>query len=158
MGPDTTTTNPKRTNMQSDIATEPRDEDPSPPGSDYDLPRVKLILAAIGVCLAAVGIIMLFGGGSSEPSKPTSAEGQPYIDGTLVVVEETRLVLKPADGGPDITFAIRPQDVRNFDIAHLQSHSSVGIPTRIYYEEDGDTKYALYKEDAPVNSQPQQEG
>jgi hypothetical protein len=70
------------------------------------------------------------------------------------VVEETRLALRPADGSAEVNFTIRPEDVDNFDIAHLQSHSSVGIPTRIYYEEDGGTKYAVYKEDAPVNSQP----
>jgi hypothetical protein len=127
---------------------------PAPePHADYDPPRMKLLLAALAVCLVAVGLIMLFGGGSSEPSKPASAEGKAYVDGTLVVVEESRLVLKPADGGADVTFAIRPEDVGNFDIAHLQSHSSVGIPTRIFYEEQGGTKYALYKEDAPVNSQ-----
>ena len=142
--------------MQVSTATEPRDEG-SPPDPDYDgPPRLKLIVAALAVCVAAVGLILLFGGGSSEPSKPAAAEGQQFIDGTLVVVEESRLVLKPASGGEDVEFTIRPEDVGNFDIAHLQSHSSVGIPTRIYYEEDGDTKYALYKEDAPLNSEPQQ--
>ena len=119
----------------------------------HDPPRLKLLLAALAVCLAAVGLIVLFGGGSSEPSKPASAEDLPYIDGTLVVAEETRLVLRPSDGGAEVNFTIRSEDVGNFDIAHLQSHSSVGIPTRIYYEEDGGTKYAVYKEDAPVNSQ-----
>ena len=139
--------------MQVSTGTERRDESSPPPGSDYDPPRLKLILAAIAVCLAAVGLILLFGGGSSEPRKPASAEGRPYIDGTLVVAEETRLVLRPGDGGPEVEFTIRPEDVGNFDIAHLQSHSSVGIPTLIFYEEEGGTKYALYKEDAPVNSQ-----
>jgi hypothetical protein len=125
------------------------------PGSenDYQPPRLKLILAAIAVCLVAVGLIVLFGGGSSEPSRPASAQGLPYVDGTLVVAEETRLVLRPSAGGAELTFVIRPEDLGNFDIAHLQSHSSVGIPTRIYYEEDGGTRYAVYKEDAPVNSQ-----
>ena len=89
----------------------------------------------------------------SWPAKPASAQGLPYLDGTLVVADETRLVMRPFDGSAEVTFAIRPQDVQNFDIAHLQSHSSVGIPTRIYYEEQGGTKYAIYKEDAPGNSQ-----
>ena len=118
-----------------------------------DPPRLKLLIAALAVCLAAVGLILLFGGGSSEPSKPASAEDLPYVDGTLVVAEETRLVLRPTDGSAEVNFTIRPEDVGNFDIAHLQSHSSVGIPTRIFYEEEGGTKYAVYKEDAPVNSQ-----
>ena len=123
------------------------------PRTATDPPRLKLLLAALAVCLAAVGLILLFGGGSSEPSKPASAADLPYIDGTLVVAEETRLVLRPTDGSAEVNFTIRPEDVGNFDIAHLQSHSSVGIPTRIFYEEEGGTKYAVYKEDAPVNSQ-----
>jgi hypothetical protein len=71
----------------------------------------------------------------------------------LIVVEQDRLVLRPANSGADVTFSIRPQDVENFDIAHLQSHSSVGIPTRLYFQEIDGVKYAIYKEDAPVNSQ-----
>lgn len=139
--------------MKASTGTEPRDEQAPAPRPGYDPPRLKLLLAAIVACLAAVGVILLFGGGSSEPSKPASAQDLPYIDGTLVIAEETRLVLRPADGGSEVTFAIRAEDVGNFDIAHLQSHSSIGIPTRIYYEEDGGTRYAVYKEDAPVNSQ-----
>lgn len=142
--------------MQVSTATETRDEgSPPPAGAGHDPPRLKLLLAALAVCLAAVGLILLFGGdGSSEPSKPASAQDLPYMDGTLVVVEETRLALRPADGGAEVGFTIRPEDAGNFDLAHLQSHSSVGIPTRIYYEEEGGTRYAVYKEDAPVNSQP----
>ena len=137
--------------MKVSTATEPHHDES--PGPGHEPPRLKLLLAALVVCLAAVGLILLFGGGSSEPSKPASAQDLPFVDGTLVVAEETQLVLRPSDGGAEITFTIRPQDVGNFDIAHLQSHSSVGIPTRIYYEEEGGTKYAIYKEDAPVNSQ-----
>lgn len=136
--------------MSVSTTDEPRD---APPGPESSPPRLMLLLAAIAVCLAAVGLILLFGGGSSEPSKPASAQDLPYVDGTLVVAEETRLVLRPADGGAEITFTIRPADVDNFDIAHLQSHSSIGIPTRIYYEEEGGARYAVYKEDAPANSQ-----
>ena len=137
--------------MQVSPATEPPHDEP--PGFGHDPPRLKLLLAAIAVCLVAVGLILLFGGGSSEPSKPASAEDLPYVDGTLVVAEQTRLVLRPADGGAELDFTIRPEDVGNFDIAHLQSHSSIGIPTRIYYDEEGGTRSAVYKEDAPANSQ-----
>ena len=138
--------------MSTTTAPEQREHGP-PPEPDHQPPRLKFLLAAIVVCLAAVGLILLFGGGTSEPSKPGNAQDLPYIDGTLVVAEERRLVLRPLDGGAEVTFTIRPEDVGNFDIAHLQSHSSVGIPTRIYYDEEGTTRYAVYKEDAPVNSQ-----
>ena len=40
----------------------------------------------------------------------------------------------------------------NFDIAHLRSHSSIGLPTRIFYLEENGKRYAVYKVDAPANS------
>ena len=45
-----------------------------------------------------------------------------------------------------------PRDDRYFDLAHIQSHSSIALPTRIYFERDGDRYYARFKEDAPANS------
>lgn len=126
---------------------------PPPERDDYQPPRMKYLAAAIATLVAAAGLIILFGGGSNEPEKPAAAAGLAYMDGTLTVVEQNRLVMKPFTGAGDVTFAIRPQDAGNFDIAHLQSHSSVAIPTRIYYRDEGGTFYAVYKEDAPVNSQ-----
>ena len=120
---------------------------------DYQPPRMKYLAAALLTCLVAVGLIALFGGGSDEPAKPAAAEGLAFMDGTLTVVEQDRLVMKPFTGGNDVTFVIRPADAGSFDIAHLQSHSSVAIPTRIYYRKEGATLYGVYKEDAPVNSQ-----
>lgn len=127
--------------------------EPGPPADDYQPPRLVYLGIAMTILVAVVGVVLLFGGGSGEPAKPAAADDLPHMDGTLVVVEEGRLVLRPADGGAEVSFAIRPQDVDNFDIAHLQSHSSVGIPTRLFYEEEGGVKYAVYKEDAPVNAQ-----
>ena len=119
---------------------------------DYRPPRLRFLAAALVTLLAAAGLIMLFGGGSDEPAKPAAAEGLAYMDGTLAVVERDRLVMRPATGGREVTFVIRAEDASNFDIAHLQSHSSVAIPTRIFYRDEGGTLYAVYKEDAPVNS------
>lgn len=132
---------------------------PDPPGGgpasadDYQPPRFAYIAIAVTILVVAVGVALLFGGGSSEPAKPAATDEAAFMDGTLIVVEPNRLVLRPADSGADVTFSIRPQHVENFDIAHLQSHSSVGIPTRLYYQETDGVKYAIYKEDAPVNSQ-----
>ena len=119
---------------------------------DYRPPRLRLLAAALVTLLVAAGLIMLFGGGGDEPAKPAAAEGLAYMDGTLTVVEQDRLVMRPATGAREVTFVIRPEDAGNFDIAHLQSHSSVAIPTRIFYRDEGGTLYAVYKEDAPVNS------
>ena len=122
----------------------------------YDPPRMRYIAIAVAVMLAAVGLYALFGGGTNEPPRPAASEDLPFVDGTLTVAEQGRLVLKPfqpLDGLDEVTFAIRPEEEGNFDIAHLQSHSSIAIPTRIYYRKDGGTYYAVFKEDAPVNSQ-----
>lgn len=127
---------------------------PRDPADDYRPPRVAYVLIATTILVVAVGAALLFGGGSSEPAKPAAAtDKSKFIDGTLVVVEQDRLVLRPDGGSADVTFSIRPKDAGNFDIAHLQSHSSVGIPTRLYYQELDGVKYAIYKEDAPVNSE-----
>jgi hypothetical protein len=126
---------------------------PEQPNDGYQPPRMVYLGIALTILVFMVALVLLFAGGSSEPAKPASAEKLPFMEGTLVVVEQERLVLRPAKGGAEVTFAIRPQDVDNFDIAHLQSHSSVGIPTRLFYEKDGNALYAVYKEDAPVNAQ-----
>ena len=139
------------------ISTDPEQQRdlPPPEGDDYEPPRMKYLAAALVTCLAAVGLILLFGGGSDEPARPAAAEGLAYMDGTLTVVEQDRLVMKPFDGDREVTFVIRPADAGNFDLAHLQSHSVVAVPTRIYYRDEGGTLYGVYKEDAPVNSQQQ---
>lgn len=132
-----------------------RSDRPPPEHDDYQPPRMKYLLAALVTLLAAAGLLLLFGGGGDEPERPAGVDGMAFVDGTLAVVEQTRLVMKPftpLEGRAEITFVVRPQEAGNFDIAHLQSHSSVAIPTRIYYRREGDTFYAVYKEDAPVNS------
>ena len=141
--------------MQVSTAAESHGHDlpPRPPEDDYQAPRMKYLALAVAVMLAAVGLFALFGGDSNEPARPASASGAQFMDGTLTVVEQDRLVMRSFQGSAEVAFTIRPEDAGAFDIAHLQSHSSVAIPTRIYYREEGDTKYALYKEDAPVNSQ-----
>lgn len=134
---------------------DPTRQDPTP-GAGYDPPRMKLILAAVATMVLAAGLFALFGGSSGEPDRPASAEGLPFVDGTLKVVEQNALEMtafQPVDGETELTFVIAPEDQPNFDIAHLQSHSSVAIPTRIFYREENGTRYAVYKQDAPVNSQ-----
>lgn len=120
------------------------------------------LLVVVGIVV--VGIVVLFSGSAEETAGPPpevqSAAEQggdssvKTVDGTLTVVEQDRLVLQPFEPGSDeMEFVIDSPDAGNFDIAHMQSHSSVALPTRIYYERDGDRLLAKYKEDAPVNSQ-----
>jgi hypothetical protein len=99
--------------------------------------------------------LYLFLGSGGAPDPPPDLESLHFVDGTLTVVEERRLIMRPfepLDGRREVAFVIRPRDERYFDIAHMQSHSSVGVPTRIYFEQDGRRYIARFKEDAPVNS------
>ena len=119
------------------------------------VPR-KLVAGLTALTIAMLSVLIwLFGPSPTEPKAPVNVAALPSTDGTLVVVELPRLVLRtfrPLDGRRDVEFSVREADEANFDVAHLRSHSSIGLPTRIYYVQEKDTLYAVYKEDAPANS------
>lgn len=138
---------PSRTDRERDR----REPTQHKPGSA----RTRLIAAGLLGIVAVIGVVVLFSGGSESVAEPPPAVTQgsvEFVDGTLTVVEDTRLVLEPFEGA-EMRFAIAEADRPNFDIAHMQSHSSVALPTRIYYERNGEQLNAVYKEDAPANSQ-----
>lgn len=110
--------------------------------------------ALLGAAVVFSALLFLFLGPARAPDPPPGLASMAFADGTLTVVENDRLVLEPfGDARRDaLVFAIRPADTRYFDIAHMQSHSSVALPTRIYYERSGERLYARFKEDAPANS------
>ena len=115
------------------------------------LGRSLYVLPAFLVVFA----LYLFTGPGGSPDPPPDLGSLRHVDGTLVEVEQRRLVMRPfepLDGRREVAFAIRPRDDRYFDLAHIQSHSSVALPTRIYYERQGGRYYARFKKDAPANS------
>jgi hypothetical protein len=99
--------------------------------------------ALVLVLLAVTAIVALASGGGSDDA-PVAAE----VTGVITSVTTDRLVLRPAEGGREMTFSIRPTDVRRLDIFHLQTHSSQGLPTRVSYERDGGTLYVTDAVDA----------
>jgi hypothetical protein len=114
----------------------------------------QLTVAGITLVVLAA-LFFLFRGESAPPAAPVNVEELPRVDGTLTAVEDDRVVMKPfepLDGKAEIEFEVREAYKRNFDLAHLRSHSAVGIPTRIYYRRDGDVYVAVYKTDAPANT------
>lgn len=111
--------------------------------------RNVALLAGAAACSA---LLYLFLGPGRAPDPPPGLASMRHVDGTLTVVEDDRLVLAPFGGGREIAFVIRPADTGYFDLAHMRSHSSVALPTRIYYEQQGEQRFARYKEDAPANS------
>jgi len=134
---------------------------PAPPGLGLDAPPgwrpgPDAKVAALLVSAAAlVGLWWLFGDPATAPTRPPDLQSSARVDGTLSVVEAHRLVLKPlrpVGGRPTLSFVIRSRDSRHFDLAHLRSHSALGVPTRIYYRKAGARLLAVFKEDAPANS------
>ena len=105
--------------------------------------------------VACVLLFLLFRGEGAPPPAPVNVEDLPRVDGTLLVVEDDRLVMEPfepLDGQQEVEFELRDAYRANFDLAHLRSHSSVAIPTRVFYRKDGETYVAVYKTDAPANT------
>lgn len=94
----------------------------------------------------------LFSGAATRQRMPIG--DLPWVDGTLTIVEPTHLQMatfEPLDGKTIVDFTILPRDQGGFDLAHIRTHSSLPIPTRIFYERDGDTYLAVLKSDAPLN-------
>ena len=112
-------------------------------------------LVFVGPTVVLMSVLYLFTGPGAAPDPPPDVGSLRHVDGTLVDVERRRLVMRPfrpLDGRREVAFTIRPRDDRYFDLAHIQSHSSIALPTRIYYERAGGRYYARFKEDAPANS------
>ncbi|MCW2960131.1 MAG: hypothetical protein JWM90_518 [Thermoleophilia bacterium] len=116
----------------------------------------RLISLGAGTLVVFLSVVVwLFGSTPPEIERPANVASLPSVDGTLLVVESDRLVLDaftPVDGQQEVEFTIRERDASHFDLAHLRSHSSIALPTRLFYERDGDELFAVYKEDAPANS------
>lgn len=123
-------------------------------------PSRTRLLAVITLVLAVLvaGLGWLFWSEGAQPSRPPVAlETLPRVDGTMIVVERDRLVMKPftpVNGRTELEFALLEEYRQYFDLAHLRSHAAVGVPTRIYYLERDGVLVAVYKGDAPVNSKP----
>lgn len=67
-------------------------------------------------------------------------------DGILTSVTGEELVLRTLEGD-EITFQLRAVDVRNLDLLHLQLHARDRLPSRVFYEAEGDTFYATRVDD-----------
>ena len=115
--------------------------DQQPTGLDRrDLLRLGGLILAL---LAIVGVVLLAGGGDADERRTGRAQG------VLTEVSQTRLVLQPAAGPPQ-TYTVRPEDVRNLDIAHLEQHAADALPSIVHYERQGDERFAVRVDDAPT--------
>lgn len=61
---------------------------------------------------------------------PAAGEGGETYEGTVVSVDEQKLVVKGSDG--ERTFDVSGADAGVFDVPHLQEHADSGEPIRVY--------------------------
>lgn len=127
------------------------DEAPSTRWKFWPTSAAALVLAA----LLGTGIWLFSPSDTTEIEPPPNIESYEYIDGVLSTVELPILVMNAydkIDGEDTLTFRVPDENLRYFDVVHLRAHSSIGLPTRLYYERIGDEFVAVYKVDAPANS------
>jgi hypothetical protein len=120
---------------------------PESPEPELSSKVIGLVVGAVVLAAVIVGVVayLIFAGGGSD-SSPSLANAK-YKDGQLMTVTNKKLVL--FTGAKQMDFKIRPDDARNINIAHAQSHANIGTPTRVYYEKKSGTLYAIGLEDAP---------
>jgi hypothetical protein len=88
---------------------------------------------------------MLAGTGSDGGSQAPA--GAQSVDGLLMKVSQTELVLAPLDGSAHIRFPLSPADARRIDLFHLEIHSRDRLPSRVYYIQEGDQRRVVRVED-----------
>ena len=116
---------------------------------------VTLIATAAATALLGVGAWLFAPSELGELEPPPDLASYAYVDGVVSEVDMPRVTLRayePVSGDRALTFEVREGAASYFDVVHLRAHSSIGLPTRVYYERDGERLLAVYKEDAPANS------
>jgi hypothetical protein len=100
---------------------------------------VKALLAG-GVLL-----VLLFAAACGDEPEQVSDRGT--LDGILTSVTDEEIVVQPLEGSTPLHFAVRPIDARRLDLLHLRLHASQRLPSRVHYEEVGDTRYVTRVDD-----------
>ena len=107
-----------------------------------DLIRLGLLLLAL---LVIVGVVAAR---RERRARTRARRGQ--VTGVLTSVSDQELVLQPNTGGEAIVFTVRPEDVRQLDLRHLEQHAADSLPSIVHYEREGDERFAIRVDDAPV--------
>ena len=75
---------------------------------------------------------------------PKLGEGVEAVDGLIVSVDDSTLVIKGDDG--ERTFDISGADPAAFDVEHLQDHASEATPIRVYFRADAPEAGIAYED------------
>ena len=111
----------------------------------------RLFVAVLAVVVIAVALAAtIFGGTARDPGAP---QGDQAV-GLVTSIDSEGLTnvrsftLRTQDGR-DETFAIGTlENGAEFPPGHLAEHQAFGLPVRVWYRTDGDTKVAFRLEDA----------
>ncbi len=77
-------------------------------------------------------------------SAPELGEGVESYEGTVVSVDDSKIVIDGADG--ERTFDISAADPGAFDAAHLTDHRDKGEPIRVYFKTDAPDTGIAYED------------
>jgi hypothetical protein len=119
---------------------------------------LQIPVALLTISLTAflgIGIWLFAPSDTGEVKPPPGLESFQYVDGVMTKVELPRLVMKSftdVEGKSNLEFSVPESSLRFFDVVHMRAHSSIGLPTRIYFKEVDGKLIAVYKTDAPANS------
>ncbi len=121
-----------------------------------NFPRIPVALLSMFFTLFLGSIIWLFApSDTGEAKPPPGLESFRYVDGVMSKVDLPLLVMKAydeVDGKKNLEFKVPESSLRFFDVVHMRAHSSIGLPTRIYFKVVNGEFIAVYKTDAPANS------
>jgi len=118
-------------------------------------PLIVLVTTVTLGILLGIGLWLFSPSDLSEVQPPPDIESYAYVDGVLSEVELPTLEMKAfeaVNGSTELTFVVPDENLQYFDVVHLRAHSSIGLPTRVFYREDDGVLIAVYKIDAPANS------
>jgi hypothetical protein len=104
--------------------------------SSRNFPRIPVALLSMFFTLFLGSIIWLF-----APSDTGEVKPPPGLES-----------LRYVDGKKNLEFKVPESSLRFFDVVHMRAHSSIGLPTRIYFKAVNGEFIAVYKTDAPANS------
>jgi hypothetical protein len=117
---------------------------------------MPIALLSMFLTLFLGSVVWLFApSDTAEVKPPVGLESFRYVDGVMSKVDLPRLTMKAyteVDGKKNLEFKVPESSLRFFDVVHMRAHSSIGLPTRIYFKVVDGGFIAVYKTDAPANS------
>jgi hypothetical protein len=100
----------------------------------------------LGLLVALVVVVLVFAGGSGDEPDLASADGVL----TEVTADHVEMFASPpVEGRRRLRFLVEDADRASLDIPHLKLHVRDALPTRVFYEQDGDEYYIRRTEDLP---------